>query len=84
VRAADASGLTNARYAMSRSIALAIVSVVAIACQSVPWLAAVALALVLVQAGDALIGRMERDAIKTVRPLATALLNLAALPWMLQ
>jgi hypothetical protein len=68
---------------MSRSIPLAIVSVVAIACQSVPWLAAVALALVLVQAGDALIGRMERDAIKTVGPLATALLNRATLPWML-
>lgn len=84
VRAADAPGLTNARYAMSRSVALAIVSVVAIAYQSVPWLAAVAVAMVLVQAGDALVGRMERDAVKTVGPAATAVLNLAALLWMLQ
>lgn len=69
---------------MSRSIALAIVSVVAVAGQSVPWLAAVAVAMVLVQAGDALDGRTERHAVKTTGPAATALLNLAALVWMLQ
>jgi hypothetical protein len=83
VRAADAPGLANARYAMSRSVALAIVSVVAIAHQSVPWLAAIAVAMVLVQGGDALVGRMKRDAVKTVGPAATALLNLAALLGML-
>jgi hypothetical protein len=84
VRAGDGPSRTNARYAGSRSVALAIVSVVAIAAQSIPWLAAVAVAMVLVQAGDALVGRTERDTIKTVGPAVTALVNLAALVWMLQ
>jgi hypothetical protein len=82
-RTVDEPGLTNARYALSRSAALAVVSVVAIAYLSVAWLTAIAVAMVLVQGGDAIVGRMRRDAIKTAGPAATALVNLGALLWML-
>jgi hypothetical protein len=83
VRTTGEPGLTNARYALSRSAALAIVSVVAIAYPSVAWLAAIAVGMVLVQGGDAFVGRMQRDAIKTAAPAAIALVNLGALLWML-
>jgi hypothetical protein len=83
VRTVGEPGLTNARYALSRSAALAIASVVAIAFQSVAWLAAMAVAMVLVQGGDAFVGRMQRNAVKTAGPAAIALVNLATLLGML-
>lgn len=83
-RISDAgAGLLNARYAMSRSGALAVVAVVAIVNQSTLWLAAVAVAMVLIQAGDAVVGRLDRNLLKTIGPAATAVANAAALLWML-
>jgi hypothetical protein len=83
VRTVGEAGLTTARYAISRSVALAIVSVVAIAFQSVAGLAAIAAAMVLVQGGDAFVGWKQHNAVKTAGPVVTALVNLAALVVML-
>jgi hypothetical protein len=84
VRTVGEAGLTSARYAMSRSVALAIVSVVAIAFQSVAALAAIAVAMVLVQGGDAFVGWKQHNAVKTAGPAVTALVNLVALLVMLR
>jgi hypothetical protein len=70
---------TSARYAASRSLALAMVAAVAIVSPSRTWLEAVATAMVVVQAVDAVIGLGERDTMKTVGPAMLSLLNLAAL-----
>ncbi len=40
--------------------------------------------MILVQAGDAIVGRMNGDAVKTAGSAVTATLNLAALAWMLR
>lgn len=45
------------------------------------WLVAASMAMVLVQAGDALVGLRIRDRFKTVGPSVTALLNLGLLIW---
>jgi hypothetical protein len=68
-----------ARYALSRSIALAAVSVVALANRSHSSLLIIALAMVIVQALDAMIGITIHDSRKTFGPAALALLNLLAL-----
>ena len=57
---------------MSRSVALAVVAVVAIVSQSTLWLSAVAVAMVLIQAGDGVVGRLDRNLLQTVGPGATA------------
>lgn len=70
---------TNALYAFSRSVALAVVVVVVLFMQSADWLTATAVAMVIVQAGDALIGLQIRDRLKTAGPALTAAANLTAL-----
>ncbi|ACZ23627.1 hypothetical protein Sked_37440 [Sanguibacter keddieii DSM 10542] len=70
-------------YALSRSVALVLVAVVAPVAGSVGFLAAVAVVMVVVQAGDSVVGAKVRDRFKTFGPAATAAANLAALVWML-
>jgi hypothetical protein len=69
----------NARYAAGRSLALTIVSAVPLLRPSLAWVEAVASAMVVVQAADAVVGRLKRDAMKTVGPALFAVINLIAL-----
>ena len=71
------------RYAFVRSTALALGATVGLFAMSVPFLAGIALTMTLVQAGDASIGVSIRDRVKTIGPAITALINLAALTWVL-
>ncbi len=79
VRSPEGPGRTNALYAFSRSLALAVAAVVVLFARSEDWLKAVAVAMTIVQAGDAVIGVQIRDRLKTVGPGLTAAGNLAAL-----
>ncbi|MDQ6874598.1 MAG: hypothetical protein M3042_05970 [Actinomycetota bacterium] len=72
------------RYAFARSLALAAVAVVAALAQSTAAVEAAALAMVLVQAGDAVIGALSRDRLKTFGPAATAAVNAVVLIWLLK
>ena len=83
VTAAEGS-LTTARYATSRSIALAVAAAVPIVATSATWAEAVALAMVIVQTGDAVIGQRERDVRKTFGPAVLAAINLVALVLLLR
>ena len=74
---------TAGLYASARSVALLAVALVALFAGSVPFAAAVALAMVVVQGADAAIGISIRDRMKTVGPGVLALVNLACLIWML-
>jgi hypothetical protein len=74
---------TLAFYACARSLALAIVSLVSFVNGSMSWLEAVAAAMIIVQACDAVIGVGVKDQMKTFGPAGTALANLAALVWAL-
>lgn len=79
LRSPDGVAATNAMYAFTRSFALAIGATVVLFTQSASWLRAIALAMVLVQAGDAVIGAQLRDRLKTGGPALTAVANLIAL-----
>ena len=71
------------RYAASRSIALLIAVLCCIVSRSRDAIAAVALVMSLVQAFDGLIGVLAHDPTKTYGPFAFALINFAALVWLL-
>ena len=79
VRNADGPGQTNARYAFSRSLALTAVTAAAVSTRSTDRLTVAAVAMTLVQGGDAVIGLHNRDRLKTLGPALTAAGNLAAL-----
>ncbi len=70
---------TTASYALTRSAALAVVAVILLIFAARSWLPAVAVCMVLVQTGDAAVGAMIKDKLKTIGPALTALANLAAL-----
>ena len=70
-------------YAFSRSLALLVAAIVGLLTGSVFFVMAIAIAMVVVQAGDAVIGARLADRLKTVGPAATAVVNLAALIWLL-
>ncbi|MBC7723672.1 MAG: hypothetical protein H7146_02845 [Burkholderiaceae bacterium] len=69
-------------YAFARSIALLAVAVAALVVGSVPFLVAIAGAMVIVQAADAVIGGITRDRVTTVGPALTAVAGLATLIWL--
>jgi hypothetical protein len=75
---------TNAMYTAARSVALAIISLVPFFYQSTPFLMAIALTMIVVQAADALIGVRLRNSLKTYGPATTAVCNLIALLWLLR
>lgn len=70
-------------YAFSRSLALLVAAIVALLTGSAPFIAAIAVVMVMVQAGDAVVGAHLANRFKTVGPAATALVNLASLIWLL-
>jgi hypothetical protein len=70
-------------YALSRSVALAAVSLVPLISQTRSSLLTIALAMVIVQALDAVVGGIVRDRMKTVGPASLDALNLVALVWFL-
>lgn len=69
----------EARYAMVRSTALLVLPIVALTGDRPDWLVAAAVALILVQAGDAVVGVSTHDRVKIIGPAVTALINLAVL-----
>ena len=84
LRAADGPApLLASRYAAARSVALAAVAVAALFSGSEGFAAAVGLAMVVVQALDAVVGTTIHDRLKTVGPACTAAANLAAVVWLL-
>jgi hypothetical protein len=72
-----------ALYTCARSLALVLASAVPFFTGSTSWLAAVACCMIIVQVCDAGIGVVIEDRMKTFGPAGTALLNLAALIWLL-
>jgi hypothetical protein len=72
------------RYAASRSIALLIGVLCCIGFRSREAIAALALVMSLVQGFDGLIGALAHDPAKTYGPLVFAIVNLAALLWLLR
>ena len=75
---------TMALYACARSTALMIASAVPFLTGSNRWLQAMAWSMIIVQAGDAVIGGTIKDPMKTYGPAGTALLNLVAVIWLIQ
>ncbi len=69
----------NAMYAASRSLSLALASVVVVLARSRTGLLTVAFVMALVQAGDAVIGAIEHHPIKTLGPAFLALVTMAVL-----
>ncbi|HVQ87850.1 MAG TPA: hypothetical protein VMT88_06680 [Actinomycetes bacterium] len=56
-----------------------VLCVVPFAHQSSAWLTAAAVVMIMVQGGDALVGRVQRDTMKTYGPASLAVLNLVVL-----
>ena len=81
MRADNGKPCVEARYAFVRNLALTIVVEIALLRERHDWLVAVAMAMILVQAGDALVGLRIRDRLKTIGAAMTALVNLALLTW---
>ena len=81
IAALNASGdaYVNAMYAASRSLSLAFVSIVVVFLRSRTGLMALSAVMVLVQSGDALIGAINHDLLKTLGPVFLALLTAGAL-----
>jgi hypothetical protein len=74
---------TNALYVLSRSVALAAVTLVPLISQTQSSLLTIALAMVIVQALDAIVGGSVRDRMKTFGPASLGTANLVALVWLL-
>ena len=72
-----------ALYSCARSVALVFASAVPFLTGSTPWLQAIACSMIIVQICDAGIGVLVKDRMKTFGPAGTALLNLAAVIWLL-
>ena len=78
------SGDSFARYAASRSVALLITVLIAIAVRSHTAIAFLGIAMSSVQAFDGVIGALARDPSKTFGPFAFAVLNALAVAWLLR
>jgi hypothetical protein len=83
VIAAHDQARANAMYALSRSVALAVVSLVPLFAQTRSSLLTIALAMVIVQALDAVVGATIHDRMKTFGPASLGMFNVAALSWFL-
>ncbi|MEJ3405745.1 hypothetical protein WDJ51_13475 [Rathayibacter sp. YIM 133350] len=82
-RSASTDTRAPSLYALARSAALLVVAVVAVFTASVAFQSAVAIAMIIVQAGDAIIGGLIHDRVKTLGPAVVAVANALALVWML-
>ena len=84
VRAHNDGVVLTARYGLVRSIALCAVAVVPLLEEREEWLVCAAVAMIAVQAGDAMVGVTLRDRFKTVGPAITSAVNLGLLIWALE
>ncbi|KRM58611.1 hypothetical protein [Secundilactobacillus malefermentans] len=77
------TALTNAKYALSRSTAIALIMVGLILIKSTPALMVIALIMIIVQLLDGLIG-IKISLFKAIGPLVTAIVNavLLAVLWL--
>ena len=73
-----------ARYAASRSVALLLTVLVATGVRSRMAIAFLGIAMTVVQAFDGVIGALVHDPSKTYGPFAFAVLNAAAVGWLLR
>ena len=83
LRAATGATRVPSLYALARSVALVAVAAASLFAGSIGFLAAAAIAMIVVQALDAVVGATIKDRVKTFGPAATAAFNLAALVWLL-
>ena len=79
LRGGHSEAQTNAMHVASRSLALLIICLIPMAYESVEWLTAAALAMILSQTTDAFIGLKIRDNLRTYWPAIAAVANLLAL-----
>jgi hypothetical protein len=82
LRAAQGQEKLSSSYALARSAALMLVALAAPLTSSLGFIAAAAIAMIVVQALDAVIGARSGDRLKTIGPALTAVANAAALVWM--
>lgn len=80
---APVDGRVASMYALARSAALVVVAVAGLFVASTGFVVAAAVAMIVVQGLDAVIGVRISNRIKTIGPALTALANLAALLWLL-
>jgi hypothetical protein len=83
LRAATGDVRTPSMYAFARSLALLVVAIIVPFTGSVAFATAIAIAMIIVQSADAVIGVRLHDKVKTFGPAATALIGLAAVVWLL-
>jgi hypothetical protein len=83
VRSATGEARTASLYAFARSTALLVVAVVALFSGSIGFVTAAAVAMIIVQAIDTYVGTTQKNRRVTFGPATIAVLNLAALVWLL-
>lgn len=83
LKAAGEAERTGSMYAFARSLALLTVAVIAVFAGSIAFLAAIAVAMIVVQIADAVIGMQLRNRLKTIGPAMTAAVNAGVLIWLL-
>ena len=83
VRRGAGEGRTSALYTLARSGALLVIAIGSLFVNSLGVVAAVAGAMIVVQAADAVIGAVTRSRMTMIGPLVLAVLNAAALLWLL-
>ncbi len=83
LRSATAESRIPSMYALARSMTLALVAIIGLFSSSIAFVAAVALAMIVVQGLDAVIGAVISDRVKMLGPAITASTNAAVLIWML-
>ncbi|GAA5230439.1 hypothetical protein [Arthrobacter cryoconiti] len=82
-RSATVESRVPSMYALARSLALVLVAIVGLLSSSIPFVASAALAMIVVQGLDAVIGAHISDRLKTIGPAVVSVVNAAVLIWML-
>ncbi|MET4004787.1 hypothetical protein ABIB48_003532 [Arthrobacter sp. UYCu511] len=83
LQSATAESRIPSMYALARSLALVLVAIVGLLSSSISFVAAAALAMIVVQGIDAVIGARISDRLKTIGPAVMSMVNAAVLVWML-
>ena len=79
LKTSEKSGQINAMYAISRSLPLAVASIVPFFYHSNSYLIAIATLMIIIQAIDAVIGFLVKNRFKTIGPGLTAVFNFVCL-----
>ena len=83
VRRGSGEGRTSALYTLARSGAILVVAIGSLFVHSLGVVAAVAGIMVITQGADAVIGVVTRNRAATIGPVVLAVVNAAALIWLL-